>query len=123
MEGRFHGRISSIERMTKRTNSSCLADCRATLIPCSTDKAEMANLTITVDEDVLRQARIRAIEQGKSVNAILAEYLRSYADRRTAQVDATQTLIGLSRKSTSARGGRRWTRDGRRWTRDELHER
>jgi len=76
----------------------------------------MANLTITVDEEVLRQARIRALEQGKSVNAILAEYLRSYADRTTAQVDATQTLIGLSRKSTSSRGGRRWTRD-------ELHER
>ena len=76
----------------------------------------MANLTITVDEDVLRQARIRALEQGKSVNAILSEYLRSYADRRATQVDATRTLIELSRTSTSARGGRRWTRD-------ELHER
>ena len=76
----------------------------------------MANLTITVDEDVLRQARIRAFEQGKSVNAILAEYLKSYADRRGAQVDATRTLIRLSRKSKSARGGRRGTRD-------ELHER
>ncbi len=76
----------------------------------------MANLTITVDEDVLRQARVRALEQGKSVNAILAEYLRFYADRCTAQVDATRTLLSLSRKSSSARGGRRWTRD-------ELHER
>lgn len=76
----------------------------------------MANLTITVDEDVLRRARIRALEQGKSVNAILSEYLKSYADPRTAQVDATRSLIRLSRKSTSARGGRRWTRD-------ELHER
>ncbi len=76
----------------------------------------MTNLTITVDENVLRQARIRALEQGKSVNAILAEYLRFYADRYTAQVDATRTLLRLSRKSTSARGGRRWTRD-------ELHER
>ena len=76
----------------------------------------MAKLTITVDEDVLRQARVRALEQGKSVNAILAEYLRFYADRRTAQADATRTLLRLSRKSTSARGGRRWTRD-------ELYER
>lgn len=76
----------------------------------------MANLTITVDEDVLRQARIRALEQGKSVNSILAEYLKSYADRRAAQVDATRTLLSLSRKSTAARGGRRWTRD-------DLHER
>lgn len=76
----------------------------------------MANLTITVDEDVLRQARIRALEQGKSVNAILAEYLRSYADRHATQVDATQALIRLSQESKSARGGRRWTRD-------ELYER
>ena len=76
----------------------------------------MTNLTITLDEDVLRKARIRALEQGKSVNAILAEYLTSYADRGTAQVDATRTVLRLSRKSKSARGGRRWTRD-------ELHER
>jgi len=76
----------------------------------------MANLTITVDEEVLRQARIRALAQGKSVNAILGDYLRSYADLRASQEDATRTLIRLSRRSKSARGGRRWTRD-------ELHER
>lgn len=76
----------------------------------------MANLTITVDEDVLRQARMRALAQGKSVNAILAEYLQSYADHRGAQVEATRRLLAMSRKSKSARGGRRWTRD-------ELHER
>ena len=76
----------------------------------------MANLTITVDEEVLRQARIRALAQGKSVNSILAEYLRSYADLHAAQEDATRTLIRLSTRSKSARGGRRWTRD-------ELHER
>lgn len=76
----------------------------------------MANLTITVDEDVLRQARMRALAQGKSVNAILAEFLRSYADVRAAQVDATRALLKLSRRSKSRRGGRRWTRD-------ELHER
>ena len=76
----------------------------------------MANLTITVDDAVLRQARIRALAQGKSVNAILGDYLRSYADLRASQEDATRTLIRLSRRSKSARGGRRWTRD-------ELHER
>jgi plasmid stability protein len=76
----------------------------------------MANLTITVDEEVLRQARMRALAQGKSVNAILADYLRSYAEVGTRQEDATRGLIELSRSSRSARGRRRWTRD-------ELHER
>ena len=37
------------------------------------------NLTITVDDDVLRRARIRALEQGTSVNAVLREFLESYA--------------------------------------------
>ncbi len=76
----------------------------------------MANLTITVDEEVLRQARIRALAQGKSVNAILGDYLKSYADLRAAQEDATRTLIRLSRRSkvtgskTNTAGGRFWER-------------
>ena len=40
----------------------------------------MANLTIAVDDDVLRRARVRAAEQGTSVNAVLREELVRYAD-------------------------------------------
>ncbi len=35
----------------------------------------MANLTITVDEETLRRARIRAIQEGTSVNHYLAQQL------------------------------------------------
>ena len=38
----------------------------------------MANLTITVDEEVLRRARIRALELNTSVNAVLREYLDEF---------------------------------------------
>jgi hypothetical protein len=76
----------------------------------------MANLTITVDEEVLKKARMRALAQGTSVNAILAEYLEAYADQQARQQEATRSLLTMSRKATSGRGGRRWTRD-------ELHER
>ena len=76
----------------------------------------MANLTITIDEEVLKKARMRALAQGTSVNAILAEYLESYADLSARQEEATRALLSLSRKARSARGRRRWTRD-------ELHER
>ena len=75
----------------------------------------MANLTITVDAALLRRGRIRAAEQGTSVNAVLREYLALWAgatDRRAA-IDA---LLARSRHSTSA-GSRR------KWTRDELHDR
>ena len=45
----------------------------------------MANLTLAIDEDVLRRARIRALEQGTSVNALLREYLDAYAGEAPAK--------------------------------------
>jgi hypothetical protein len=35
----------------------------------------MTNLTITVDEQTLKRASMRALEEGTSVNAVLREYL------------------------------------------------
>lgn len=40
----------------------------------------MANLTITVDEEVLKQARLRALKEGTSVNRVLRERLESYVE-------------------------------------------
>ncbi|HEY0879636.1 MAG TPA: hypothetical protein VGE10_14405 [Zeimonas sp.] len=76
----------------------------------------MSNLTITVDEEVLRKARIRALEQGSSVNAVLRELLEAYAGVGDSQSAAVDELIALSKKSRSRRGRSRWTRE-------ELHER
>lgn len=84
----------------------------------------MANLTITVDDEVLKRARIRALEQGTSVNAILADQLRAYARSDEAQARATSSLLALADTNTNEDGvGRGRQRGKRRWTRDELHER
>ena len=37
----------------------------------------MANLTITVPDEILKSARRRALEQGTSVNAVLRDYLQT----------------------------------------------
>lgn len=76
----------------------------------------MANLTITVEDDLLKQARIRAIEQGTSVNAILRDYLEQYAGLKTEREAAARAILALSETAQSGHAGRRWTRD-------ELHER
>jgi plasmid stability protein len=76
----------------------------------------MANLTISVDDEVLRQARIRAIEQGTSVNAVLREYLEAYAGVKPRWEEAVNDLLRLSERTISGRGGCQWTRE-------ELHER
>ena len=83
----------------------------------------MANLTITVDDQVLQRARIRALEQGTSVNAILAERLQAFAREAEAQTRATRSLIALAKENRKARGKAPAKRRGRRWSREELHER
>jgi len=88
---------------------------RVTQDPCYTGRA-MANLTITIDDALLRRARIRALEQGTSVNALLREYLVAYAGSAQLQARALADLLELSAGATSRRGAATWTRD-------ELHER
>lgn len=74
----------------------------------------MANLTITVDEQVLRRARIRALRRNESVNRYLAETLERYADGDDG--DAVRDLVDLAR---DLRAGRTAQPGG--WTREELH--
>lgn len=76
----------------------------------------MGNLTITVDEESLKKARIRALEEGTSVNALLRDFLKSYAGVRREQKKAVQEILTISDRAQSRRGDRTWTRD-------EIHER
>ena len=78
----------------------------------------MTNLTIAVDEDLLRRARIRALEQGMSVNAFLRAQLEVLAGGRSQQRAAIRNLIARADRLQIGSG-----RQGRVWTRDELHER
>lgn len=41
----------------------------------------MKNITLAVPDEVYRAARIRAAEEGRSVSALVADYLRSLAGR------------------------------------------
>jgi plasmid stability protein len=43
----------------------------------------VANVTISVPDDVYRAARVRAAEQGSSVSALVAGYLRALSGRET----------------------------------------
>ncbi|HEY8828173.1 MAG TPA: hypothetical protein VIM17_10500 [Jatrophihabitantaceae bacterium] len=77
----------------------------------------MANLTIVIDDDLLKRARLRALEQGTSVNAVLREYLEAFAGRDTTRT-AIATLLDLSDRASSGSGP-----GGRTWTREDLYER
>ena len=74
------------------------------------------NLTITVDSHVLKRARLRALEEDTSVNAVLGDYLKAYAGGAARNSQAVRRLLLLAKSSESGRGGAVWARD-------ELHER
>ena len=65
----------------------------------------MANLTLAIDDDLLHRARVRAAEQGTSVNAVVRDLLVAYsaADRVEA---ARRRLVAGSVSSAAGSGGR-----------------
>lgn len=76
----------------------------------------MANLTLVINNDLLQRARMRALAQGTSVNAVVREMLANYAaDERV--LSGRRRVAALARSSTA--GG---ASTGRSWTRAELYE-
>ncbi len=73
------------------------------------------NVTLSVDDDVVREARQRAEALGTSVNQLVREYLELLAGRSDPGADA----IEFERLSELSRGNS----GGWKFDRDELHER
>jgi plasmid stability protein len=83
----------------------------------------VVNVTLSVDEEVLRRSRLRALEQGTSVNAVVREFLEAYAGVRSERLAAVERLLELSEMAAGVRGGEKWTRDQlHERSRDESHE-
>ena len=74
------------------------------------------NLIITVEDEIFKRARMRALEENTSVNTVLRKYLESYAGTTRRRCRALESLLHLSRATRAGRSAARWTRD-------ELHER
>jgi hypothetical protein len=73
------------------------------------------NLTLSVDDEVLRRARQRAEALGTSVNQLVREYLEQLAGKSDPKADAAE----FERLSRLAQGRSR----GWKFDREELHRR
>ena len=71
----------------------------------------MANLTVVIESDTLKRARMRALEEGTSVNAVVRDYLADYAGMKAQKEKAINDLLRLSQRTKTRRGNRRWTRE------------
>lgn len=75
----------------------------------------MANLTLSIDDDLLQKAREAAVREQTSVNSVVREFLIRYVDARSRQFEALDALDKVAKRNVSRSPGN--------WTRDSLHER
>jgi hypothetical protein len=74
-----------------------------------------ANLTLQLDSEVIRNARVVAAKRGTSVSALVALELTNLVEQDARYEEAWARAQELMRDA-SPRGGRTWRRD-------ELHDR
>ena len=77
----------------------------------------MANLTLTLDADLIRRARTKAAEHGTSVNALIREHLEAYVGPSDAEIGVA-ILLDVAARSEFSLGA-----EGISWTRESLHDR
>jgi predicted transcriptional regulator len=75
----------------------------------------MANLTLSVDDELLQKAREAAVREHTSVNALVREYLEGYVGARERRLRALDALDALAERTDST--------SRERWSRESLHDR
>jgi plasmid stability protein len=70
----------------------------------------MANLTLSLDDDVLRRARERAAANGTSVNQLVRDYLERFVGPSDSAARTRILTLADAAQSSSGPGGRSWDR-------------
>jgi hypothetical protein len=73
------------------------------------------NVTLSIDDEVIRKARRKAEAMGSSVNQLIRDYL----ERLSGEADPDRDAAEFERLSREAKGDSR----GWKFSREELHER
>lgn len=76
----------------------------------------MANITLKIDDELLRKARQAALQRKTSVNALVKKKLEEFVSSDLSREASLKGLESLFKRSKAMVGGKTWTRD-------EIHER
>jgi hypothetical protein len=74
----------------------------------------MANLSLLIDDALLRRARETALRENTSVNALVRDFLGRYVEARSRRLAALAQFEAVAEGSSSASGAA--------WTRELLYE-
>jgi hypothetical protein len=80
----------------------------------------MSNLTLVIDDDLLRAARIKALQEGTSVNEICREAIARFAaapdDRRSIAAQLVELSNRMAHTAPTGQATASWT------TREEMYD-
>ena len=76
----------------------------------------MANITLKIDEKLLKKARKLALQRETSINAIIRKGLEEFVSSDLSREAAIKGLDAFFHRSRARVGTKNWTRD-------ELHDR
>lgn len=76
------------------------------------------NLTVSIDNETLKRARRRAAAEETSVNAVVRDFLGTYAGEWQERREAMNQILELALNSTASSGP-----EGRAWTREDAYDR
>ncbi len=71
----------------------------------------MRNLTLSIDEDILLEARKFALENDTTVNQLVRDYLARIARQTNRRRAARERLLRFMKTRQVEVGERRWTRE------------
>ncbi|MBM5816785.1 MAG: hypothetical protein FJ083_09435 [Cyanobacteria bacterium K_Offshore_surface_m2_239] len=74
----------------------------------------MANLTLSLDDALLRRAREAALRENTSVNSLVREFLSRYMQSRSRRLKALEAFEAVASASQSASQAP--------WCRESLHD-
>lgn len=75
----------------------------------------MANLTLAIDDALLKRAREAALRDNTSVNALVRDFLGQYVDARSRRLAALASFEAVAASSQSV--------SDEPWQRESLHDR
>ena len=77
----------------------------------------MANITLKVDDEIIKKVRKVAIDENSTMTAMIRNYLQSIADRESPEQERKIVLLEKSFNKLGRDMGKRT------WSRDDLYDR
>jgi hypothetical protein len=83
----------------------------------------MANLTLSIDDDLLKQSRLYTVQHDTSVNAMVSEYLEGLATKSNDAEQAERAkLVEEMNRKFDALAAKAVKPEGWKWKREEIYE-